>query len=98
MASASSRSTGVRTTSHSGRTPRATASTGSNARARSSHATIAPPAWASAAVRSATVVRPEDAAPRSATVASRGRPPGPRMASRAANPVETIRPSASAAG
>ncbi len=85
MASASSRSTGVRTTSHSGRTPRATASTGSKARARSSHATIAPPACASAAVRSATV-------------ASRGRPPGPRMASRAANPVGTIRPSRSVAG
>ena len=97
-ASASSRSTGVRTTSHSGRTPRATASTGSKARARSSHATIAPPACASAAVRSATVVLPEDAAPRNATVAARGSPPGPRMASSAANPVGTMRPSASVAG
>ncbi len=97
-ASASSRSTGVRTTSHSGRTPRATASTGSKARARSSHATIAPPAWASAAVRSATVVRPEVAAPRSATVALRGSPPVPRIASSAANPVGTIRPSVSGAG
>jgi len=97
-ASASSRSTGVRTTSHSGRTPRATASTGSKARARSSHATIAPPACASAAVRSATVVLPEDAAPRSATVAARGSPPGPRMASSAANPVGTMRPSRSCAG
>ena len=97
-ASASSRSTGVRTTSHSGRTPRATASTGSKARARSSHATIAPPACASAAVRSATVVLPEDAAPRNATVAARGSPPGPRMASSAANPVGTMRPSASGAG
>ena len=97
-ASDSSRSTGVRTTSHSGRTPRATASTGSKARARSSHATIAPPACASATVRSATVVRPEVAAPRSATVAVRGRPPVPRMASSAANPVGTMRPSASGAG
>jgi hypothetical protein len=97
-ASASSRSTGVRTTSHSGRTPRATASTGSKARARSSHATIAPPACASAAVRSATVVLPEDAAPRNATVAARGSPPGPRMASSAANPVGTMRPSTSGAG
>ena len=51
--SASSRSTGVRTTSHSSRTPRATASTGSKVRARSSQATIAPPACASATVRSA---------------------------------------------
>jgi hypothetical protein len=97
-ASASSRSTGVRTTSHSGRTPRATASTGSKARARSSHATIAPPACASAAVRSATVVLPEDAAPRNATVAARGSPPGPRMASSSANPVGTMRPSAPGAG
>ncbi len=97
-ASASSRSTGARTTSHSGRTPRATASTGSKARARSSQATIAPPVCASAAVRSATVVLPEDAAPRSATVAARGSPPGPRMASSAANPVETMRPSMSGTG
>ena len=97
-ASASSRSTGVRTTSHSRRTPRATASTASKARARSSHATIAPPACASAAVRSATVVLPEDADPRSVTVAARGNPPGPRMASSAANPVGTMWPSASMAG
>jgi hypothetical protein len=98
IASASSRSAGVRTTSHSGLTPRATASTGSNERARSSHATIAPPACASAATRSASVVLPELALPRSATVAERGRPPVPRIASSAANPVETMRPSASRAG
>lgn len=91
-------SAGVRTTSHSGLMPRATASTGSNALARSSHATIAPPACASAANRSATVVLPEEASPRSATVAERGRPPVPRTASSAANPVETTRPSRSAAG
>ena len=96
--SASSRSAGVSTTSHSGRTPRATASTGSNERARSSHATMAPPAWASAATRSASVVLPELALPRSATVAERGSPPVPRIASRAANPVGTMRPSASCAG
>ena len=97
-ARASSRSTGVSTTSHSGRIPRATASTGSKARARSSQATIAPDAWASAARRSATVVLPDEASPRRATVVVRGRPPMPRMASRAANPVETTRPSASVAG
>lgn len=98
IASASSRSTGVSTTSHSGRTPRATASTGSKARARSSQATIAPPACASATTRRAVVVLPLDASPRSATVAERGRPPVPRMASSAANPVDTTRPSASASG
>ena len=91
-ARASSRSTGVSTTSHSGRMPRATASTGSKARARSSQATIAPVAWASAATRSASVVLPDEASPRSATVADRGSPPVPRMASRAANPVGTTRP------
>ena len=58
MARPSSSEAGVSTTSHSGFTPRATASTGSNARARSSHATIAPPAWASAASRRAMVVLP----------------------------------------
>ena len=97
IASASSRVGGVRTTSHSGAMPRATASTGSNARARSSQATMAPPACAAAAVRSASVVLPDDASPRSATVAERGRPPVPRIASSAANPVETTRPSASGA-
>ena len=95
---ASSRSTGVSTTSHSGRIPRATASTGSKARARSSQATIAPVDWASAARRSARVVLPDEASPRSATVVVRGSPPVPRMASSAANPVGTTRPSASGAG
>ena len=95
--SASSRVGGVSTTSHSGTIPRATASTGSNARARSSQATMAPPAWAAAAVRSASVVLPDDASPRSATVAERGSPPVPRMASSAAKPVETTRPSVSGA-
>lgn len=75
-----------------------TASTGSNALARSNHATIAPPVCASAATRSATVVLPEDAPPRNATVAERGSPPVPRIASSAANPVETIRPSRFVAG
>ncbi len=98
IASASSRSTGVSTTSHSGRTPRVTASTGSKARARSSHATIPPPACASAATRSATVVLPDDASPRSATVAERGSPPVARMASSAPNPVDTMRPSVSGSG
>ena len=98
IARASSRSCGARTTSHSGVTPRATASTGSKARARSSHATIAPPAWASAATRSATVVRPDEGWPRSATVAARGSPPVPRIASSAANPVGTTRPSTSGSG
>jgi hypothetical protein len=97
-ARASSRSTGVSTTSHSGRIPRATASTGSKARARSSQATIAPVDWASAARRSARVVLPDEASPRSATVVVRGSPPVPRMASRAANPVGTTRPSASGIG
>ena len=97
-ARASSRSTGVSTTSHSGRIPRATASTGSKARARSSQATIAPVDWASAARRSARVVLPDEASPRSASVVVRGSPPVPRMASRAANPVGTTRPSASGLG
>ena len=96
--SASSRSAGVSTTSHSGRTPRATASTGSKARARSSQATIAPVACAPAAARSASVVLPDETSPRRATVADRGSPPVPSMASRAANPVDTTRPSGSASG
>jgi hypothetical protein len=83
----------VRTTSHSGRTPRATASTGSNERARSSQATIEPAACASAASRSASVVLPELTLPRSATVADRGSPPVARIASSAAKPVETVRSS-----
>jgi len=95
-ASASSRPWGTSTTSHSGRTPRETASTGSNARARSSHATMEPAACASAATRSASVVRPELGPPRSATVADRGRPPVPSTASSAVKPVETTRPSSSA--
>jgi hypothetical protein len=87
----SSASAGVSTTSHSGLTPRATTSTGSRAAARSSQATIEPAACAAAASRSASVVRPLDASPRSATPMPRGTPPGPRMASSSANPVETTR-------
>jgi hypothetical protein len=90
--SPSSRLAGVTTTSQSGVTPRAQASTASKLRARSSQATIRPAAWASAAIRRASVVAPLDAAPRRATLAARGRPPGPRTASRAAKPVETTRP------
>lgn len=95
MARPSSRVDGVMTTSHSSRMPRATASTGSNVRARSSQATTEPLAWASAASRRVRVVRPLDPSPRMATLAERGRPPGPRIASSAANPVRTIRPSRS---
>jgi hypothetical protein len=84
----SAMSAGVTTTSHSGLTPRVTASTGSNASARSSQATIAPAAWASAASRRASVVRPLDRSPRSETPMPRGRPPGPRIASSASKPVE----------
>jgi len=93
--SASSRSAGVSTTSHSGTTPRASASTVSKARARSSQATIAPVACARATERNATVVLPDDAPPRSATALARGNPPVPSRASNAANPVGTTRPSAS---
>ena len=91
MAMPSSGVSGWRTTSHSSRTPRATASTGSRLRARSTQAAIAPPAWASATRRSATVVCPLDGAPHRATAASRGTPPGPRIASRAAKPVPITR-------
>jgi len=91
IARPSSGSAGVSTTSHSGRIPRATASTGSSAAARSSQATMEPAACASAASRSASVVRPLDASPRSDTPMPRGRPPGPRIASSSANPVEKIR-------
>ena len=87
----SSASAGVTTTSHSGRTPRATASTGSNAVARSSQATMAPAAWASAASRRASVVRPLERSPRSSTPIPRGTPPGPRIASSAAKPVGSTR-------
>ena len=58
IAMPSSGVSGWRTTSHSSRTPRATASTGSRLRARSTQAAIAPPAWASATSRRATVVWP----------------------------------------
>ena len=98
MASPSSSVWGVMTTSHSRRTPRATASTGSKLRARSSQATMAPVDCASAASRSTSVVRPLEPSPRMATLAERGSPPGPRIASRAANPVRTIRSFASLAG
>ena len=87
MPSPSSRVAGVMTTSHSSRTPRATASTGSKLRDRSSHATTESSAWASAATRRASVVRPLEPSPRIATLAEVGRPPGPRIASRAAKPV-----------
>ena len=98
MARPSSRVSGVITTSHSRRTPRATASTGSKVRARSSQATTEPAPWASATSRSARVVRPLEPSPRMATLADRGRPPGPRMASRLANPVGMTRSSGRAAG
>lgn len=91
IARPSSGSAGVRTTSHSGWIPRATASTGSSAAVRSSQATIEPAACASAASRSASVVRPLEASPRIDTPMPRGTPPGPRMASSSANPVEKIR-------
>jgi hypothetical protein len=81
-------SAGVSTTSHSGLTPRATASTGSSAAARSSQATIKPPAWASATSRRARVVRPLETSPRTASPIPRGTPPGPRIASSSAKPVE----------
>ena len=91
IARPSSGSAGVRTTSHSSRTPRATASIGSRASARSSQATIEPAAWASATSRRASVVRPLERSPRSDRPSPRGRPPGPRIASRSAKPVEKIR-------
>ncbi len=87
----SSASAGVSTTSHSGLTPRATTSTGSSAAARSSQATMEPLACAAAASRSASVVRPLDGSPRSATPMPRGTPPGPRMASSSEKPVEKTR-------
>jgi len=91
--SPSSSVSGVRTTSQSRRTPRAAASTGSSARARSSQATIAPSAWASATSRRATVVAPELGPPVMATLALRGSPSpfGPTIASRSGKPVRTIR-------
>ena len=72
MPSPSSRVAGVMTTSHSSRTPRATASTGSKLRDRSSQATTEPSACASAATRRASVVRPLEPSPRIATLAEVG--------------------------
>jgi len=97
IASASSIEPGTRTASHSRRTPRATASTGSRLRARSIQATSAPQAWASAAARRASVVAPLDPAPRRVTVPARGRPPAARSASSSVKPVGIDR-SASRAG
>ena len=91
IARPSSASAGVRTTSHSGLIPRDTASTGSSAAARSSQATMEPAACASAASRSASVVRPLEWSPRSARPIPRGTPPGPRTASSSRNPVERTR-------
>ncbi len=91
MARPSSGSAGVRTTSHSGWIPRATASIGSSVEVRSSQATIEPAACASAASRSASVVRPLEAPPRIATPMPRGTPPGPRIASSSAKPVDSTR-------
>ncbi len=95
--SPSSRLAGVMTTSHSSRRPRATASSGSKLRDRSSQATTDPAAWASAAVRNASVVRPLEPSPRMATLAEVGRPPGPRIASSAAKPVWMTRSAGSGA-
>jgi hypothetical protein len=90
---------GVRSTrSHARSTPLPTASRGSNARPRSSHAAIAPRACASATSRRASVVLPHDPSPRSVTCASRTSPPGPRIASRAGKPVGTTRSSSGASG
>jgi len=91
IASASSTESGTRTASHSRSTPRATASTGSRLRARSTQATRAPPAWASATVRRARVVAPLDPLPRRTTVPARGRPPAASNASRSGKPVEMRR-------
>ena len=88
----SSRSSGLITTSHSSRIPRATASTGSKLRQRSSQATIEPAAWASATSRRASVVLPLPPAPRRARLLERGIPSVPRIASRAGKPVETTSP------
>lgn len=98
IARPSSGSAGVTTTSHAGSIPRATASTGSSAPARSSQATIPPAACASAASRRASVVRPLEASPRIDTPMPRGTPPGPRIASSSAKPVEKIRAGSPAVG
>jgi hypothetical protein len=97
IASASSTEAGTRTASHSRRTPRAATSTGSRLRARSTQATRAPPAWASAAVRRARVVAPLDPAPRRTTVPARGRPPAASNSSSSGKPVG-MRRSTSRAG
>ena len=91
IASASSTESGTSTASHSRSMPRATASTGSRLRARSTQATRAPPAWASATVRRARVVAPLDPLPRRTTVPARGRPPDASSASSSGKPVEMRR-------
>ena len=91
IARPSSTESGVSTTSQSRVTPRATASTGSKLRARSTQATIEPADCASAVSRSASVVRPLESAPRRASEVERGTPPGPRIASSSAKPVGTTR-------
>jgi hypothetical protein len=88
----------VTTTSHSSRTPRLTASTGSKLRPTSTQAAIDPAACASATVRRASVVLPLEPAPRRATLAERGRPPGPRIPSSVAKPVETTPPRGTSPG
>ena len=91
IASAWAGSSGTSTASHSRLTPRATASTGSSARGRSTQAASAPPACASARTRSASVVAPLEPAPASATVPARGRPPAARSASSSGKPVGIAR-------
>jgi hypothetical protein len=98
IASASSSDEGVMTTSHSSWTPRATASTGSRLRARSRYAAIPPAAWVWAIARSARVVLPLVSPPRIAVVATRGRPPKPRIASSAWKPVDIALSSTGADG
>ncbi len=94
IASAWAGSSGTRTASHSRRTPRATASTGSRLRDRSIHAARAPPSCAPASARMARVVEPLEPTPESATVPGRGRPPPTSSASSAANPVGIAEPGA----
>ena len=98
IASASSSESGVMTTNQSSWTPRATASTGSRLRARSRYAAIPPATWVWAIARNARVVLPLVSPPRRAVVATRGRPPRPRIASSALNPVEIARSSSGVAG
>ena len=87
IAKPSSSVVGTRTASHSVRTPRATASTGSKLRETSTQTTMAPPTCASATRRRASVVTPAEPDPARATLPLRGTPADPRMASRAAKPV-----------